>query len=140
MLGLDPEPRTMVDNRVWFGQKIALWRCKVAWDIAAKQAAEIVARCSHMTGCPAVAVESEPCLTDCPDREFRMSALVILNAARQFAPPSATKVAQQPYSAPTREYFSEIVAELAACQAELEKLRGAAVTLPPPNEPPKEQS
>jgi hypothetical protein len=134
MMGLDPELRTLVDNRVWFGQKLALWRSKVGWEITQKQAAEIVARCSHMTGCAGATDEHEPCLPDCPDREFRMSALVVLNAARQFAPPSASKIANQPYMAPSREYFSEIVAELAACQAELETLRGSATTLPPPND------
>ena len=135
MLGLDPEPRSTIDSRVWFGQKLALWRSKVGWDIAAKQAAEIVGRCSHMTGCPAESTETEPCLPDCPDREIRMSALVVLNAARQFAPPSASKLANQPYTAPSREYFSDVVGELAACQAEIETLRGTVVTMPPPNEP-----
>lgn len=137
MLGRDPEPRTTIDNRVWFGAKLALWRSKVGWEIAVKQAAEIVARCSHMTGCPAESVETEPCLADCPDREIRMSALVVLNAARDFAPPNASKLANQPYMAPSREYFSAAVADLAACQAELEALRGTVVTMPPPNEPPQ---
>jgi hypothetical protein len=132
MMGLDPEPRTMISSRVWFGQKLALWKSKVAWEITVKQAAEIVARCSHMTGCPAESTETEPCLQDCPDREIRMSALVILNAARQFAPPNASKIAGQAYSAPSRETFSGIVAELGACQVELETLRGTVVTMPPP--------
>ncbi len=137
MLGRDPEPRTLVDNRVWFGQKLALWRSKVAWDIAVRQASEIVARCSHMTGCAAESVETEPCLPDCPDREIRMSALVVLNAARQFAPVSAKKMMGQSYIPPSREYFSDIVSELAACQAELEVLRGTVVTVPPQNDPPQ---
>jgi len=135
MMGMAPEPRTLVDNRVWFGQKLALWRSKVAWDIAVKQAAEIVIRCSHMKGCPAETVETEPCLADCPDREIRMSALVILNAARDFAPSNAAKITSQSYLAPSREYFSAIVAELAACQAELATLRGTVVTMPPTSEP-----
>jgi hypothetical protein len=137
MLGLDPEPRTLVDNRVWFGQKLALWKSKVGWEIATKQAAEIVARCAHMTGCPAEKVETELCLRDCPDREIRMSALVVLNAARQFAPPVASKISGQLYTMPSREYFSAVVAELAACQAELETLRGTAMTMPPPSDPPQ---
>jgi hypothetical protein len=135
MLGLDPEKQTKVDNRVWFGQKLALWRSKYAWDLAAKQASEIVARCRHMTGCPAEVDEKEPCLPNCPDREFRMSALVVLNAARDFAPVNASKLAQQPYTMPSREYFSGVVGELAACQAELEILRGTVVTMPPDSDP-----
>ena len=139
MAGLDPEPRTLVDNRVWFGAKLALWRSKVAWDIAVKQAAEIVARCRHAGNCPGELDEGEPCLPECVDRETRMSALVVLNAARQFAPVSASKLANQPYLAPSREYFSDVVAELAASQAELETLRGTVVTMPPENDPPKLQ-
>ena len=133
MLGLAPVARTLVDNRVWFGQKLALWKSKVGFEIAAKQAAEILARCAHMTGCPAESDEGEgePCLADCPDRELRMSSLVILNAARAFAPPVASKISGQLYTMPSREYFSAVVAELAACQAELETLRGTAVTMPP---------
>jgi len=134
MMGFGPEPRTTVDNRVWFGQKLALWKSKVALEIAGKQAAEILARCAHMTGCPAESVETESCLPDCPDREIRMSALVILSAAHQLAPPVASKLAQ-PYTAPSRETFSAIVADLAACQAVLETLRGAAVTMPPFDDP-----
>jgi hypothetical protein len=139
MLGLDPEPRTAVDNRVWFGQKLALWRSKYAWDIVVKQAAEILPRCRHADGCVGATDEHEPCLGGCPDREIRMSALVVLNAARDFAPPSASKLAQQPYMPPSREYFSGIVAELAACQAELAVLRGTVVTAPSTNEPQLEE-
>jgi hypothetical protein len=137
MAGLDPEPRTTIDNRVWFAAKLALWRSKVAWEIVAKQAAEIVGRCSHMTGCPAESTETEPCLPDCPDREIRMSALVILNAARQSEPVNVSKLAQQPYMAPSREYFSAVVTELLVGQAELEVLRGTVVTMPPTSDPPQ---
>lgn len=137
LMGLDPEPRTPIDNRVWFGTKLALWRSQVAWEITFKQTAEILGRCAHMTGCPAESTETEPCLADCPDREIRMSALVILNAARQFAPINASKLANQPYTSPSREYFSGIVGQFAACQAELETLRGTVVTVPPTNDPPQ---
>jgi hypothetical protein len=137
MAGLAPELRTTVDNRVWFGAKLALWRSKYAWDIAVRQATEIVSRCRHEDDCDGANDETVPCLATCPDREIRMSALVVLNAARQFAPPIASKLANQPYLAPSREYFSDVVGELAACQAELEVLRGTVVTAPPENEPPK---
>ena len=137
MLGLDPEPKAKVDARVWFGQKLALWRSKVAWDIAVRQATEIVLRCRHADGCDGAKDEQSPCLPGCPDREIRLSALVVLSAARQFAPLSAAKLTQGAYVAPSREYFSEVVGELAACQAELEVLRGTVVTAPPENDPPK---
>ena len=137
LMGNTPEPKTPIANRVWSGAKLALWRSKVAWDIAVRQAADIVQRCRHAEGCDGGADENAPCLDSCPDREIRMSALVVLNAARQFAPPSASKLANQPYTAPSREFFADVVAELAACQAELETLRGTVVTAPPENETPK---
>jgi hypothetical protein len=137
MAGANPEKKTLVDNRVWFGAKLALWRSKVGWEIVLKQAAEIVGRCAHADGCPAESDETEPCLDGCPDREVRMSALVILSAARQSEPVSASKLAEQPYSMPSREYFASVVAELAACQAELEVLRGTVITMPPANDPPQ---
>ena len=52
---------------------------------------------------------------------------------------SASKLAQQPYTSPSREFFSDVVSELAACQAELEVLRGSVVTVPPENDPPQLQ-
>lgn len=135
MAALEPEPQTKIDNRVWFGMKLALWRGKVAGDIAVRQATEIASRCRHADGCAAIEDEFSTCLPACPDREIRLSALVVLNAGRQFAPVNASKLANQPYTAPSREYFSAVVAELAACQAELETLRGTVVTVPPTNEP-----
>ena len=77
----------------------------------------------------------------CPDRELRMSSLVILNAARMFAPITATRPAAELYMAPSREYFSEIMAELVTTQAELEAMRemaraaGVEVPMPQPIRP-----
>ena len=62
-----------------------------------------------------------------------MSALVILNAARQFAPVDARQLAKAPYYAPSREQFSEVLGELGAAQAELKALRGTVVTMPVEN-------
>lgn len=59
----------------------------------------------------------------CPDREVRMSALVILTAARQSAPVDAPKPSDEPYFAPSREYFSEVLSSLAVAQIEIERLR-----------------
>jgi hypothetical protein len=75
-----------------------------------------------MEGCAGKTSETSPCLPDCPDRELRASALVILNAARQFAPLDARRQADGPYYAPSRESFSETMAELGACQFEIDAL------------------
>ena len=66
----------------------------------------------------------KPIRSGCPDREKRLSALVILNAARQLAPVDARKPADAPYFAPSREYFSETLATLSACQIENAKFKG----------------
>jgi hypothetical protein len=116
-------------------QKLALWRSKVAWDIAVRQAEAIVDACDHDPECPGLTSETGICLPGCRDREIRMSALVILNAARQFAPINARQLAKMPYYAPSREHFSEVLGELGATQAELEAIRGSAITVPPEKVP-----
>ena len=124
------DEKVTVPARHWSAMQRALWRSKVAWEIAHKEATNLLERCSHMEGCEAKESEVVPCLPDCPDRELRLAALVILNAARQFAPLDARTQANAPYHVPSREYFSEVLAELGACQAELQALRGSTTTVP----------
>ena len=124
------DEKVPVPVRHWDGMKRALWRSKFAWEIVQREATALLARCAHMEGCAGKADETAPCLVDCPDRELRMSALVILNAARQFAPVDARRAAEGPYYAPSREHFSEVIAELGACQTELIALRGSTTTEP----------
>lgn len=135
MMGFESpdEKRVPIQVGHWNAQKLALWRSKAGWEIAARQAEEILDRCNHVDSCLAQVDETKPCAPDCPDRETWMSALVILNAAKRFAPVSAAKLAKAPYYAPSREQFSEVLAELAASQAELETLRGTVITVPPAN-------
>lgn len=125
MMGFDipGDEKVSVTAREWMAMRLALWRSKVAWDIVARSAAEIVAGAEHADGCPGKASESEPCLRECPDREVRLSALVILGAAKQ-STPDFHRPPDAPYFAPSREHFSEVVAELNAQRAELEMLRG----------------
>ena len=133
------DTKVLVSIRDWNAQKLALWRSKGLAEIAASEALTVVNRCEHLPKCPGIASETEPCLSPlyvrkddesesvltkgCPDREKRMSALVILNAARQLAPADARKPAQ-PYFAPSREYYSEVMAALGVSQIENEMLRG----------------
>lgn len=74
----------------------------------------------------------------CPDRELRMSLLVILNAARSFAPINARRPAGEPYFAPSREYFSEVMAELGALQLTADAMSAAllAAGIAPPEPSP----
>lgn len=127
MMGLESpgDQKVAISVRDWDALKRALWRSKIALEITARQALVILEECSHMPLCPGKTNENEPCFAGCVDREKRMSALVILNAARQLAPVDARKPAEGPYYAPTREYFSETLSALAAAQAEIEILRAA---------------
>ena len=139
LMGRESPADQKVSMRVgdWNAMKLALWRSRVALEIAAKEAEEIVARCTHAKGCPGVESETETCLPICGDREIRMSALVVLNAARQLAPVDARPLAAQPYYAPSREYFSEVIATFATMQAEVELLREivrkAGIEVPAPH-------
>jgi hypothetical protein len=136
LMGFDSPADKKVPIRIgdWNAMKLALWRSKHGWEIVMREATGILARCVHVPGCPGREIESEPCHAQCPDREARMSALVTLNAARMFSPVDVRKVAE-PYFAPSREYFSEVLSSLAVAQAELETLRAP---IPPPNEKPVE--
>jgi hypothetical protein len=145
MMGFETpgDQRVAVTMRDWNAMKLALWRSKAGWEIVARQAAEIVQACHHLDNCPGKTSETEPCFggirldsgpgeLGCPDRELRMSALVILNAARQFAPIEARKVANETYFAPSREYFSEVMSALSIAQAELEAMEALGVRIEPP--------
>lgn len=142
MMGLvsPGDQKVSLPIRDWSVIKLALWRSKGAFEIAARAAVDIISRCRHVDGCPGKTFEDEPCVADqyaphtdgtaaelvssgCPDREQRMSALVVLNAARAFAPVNAVRPANEPYMAPSREYYSEILAELVTAHAEIDALR-----------------
>ena len=135
------DQKVPVTVRDWNAQKLALWRSRGLSEIALREAEEIIARCRHLPGCLGAEEESAPCLATtyakveggdesevvtegCPDREIRMSALVILNAARQLSPEDA-RMPREPYFAPSREYYSEVIATLGATQIENEMLRAA---------------
>jgi len=124
MMGLDTESDRLVTIPVrhWNALKLAAWRHKTAWDAVEPEARRIVDHCEHAPGCPAT-TDDEPCNEDCPDRELRLSALVILAAAKQSTAVEAHRPANMPYIAPSREHFSEVLAELAAAQAELAAVR-----------------
>ena len=146
------DKKVPVSLRDWNAQKLALWHSRSLADLTIHEALEILNRCKHKDGCPGAKSETEPCfspaykkddgsesevLTEgCPDREQRMSVLVILNAARQLAPADARKPADQPYFAPSREYYSEVMATLGASQIENEMLRAllrdAGIAVPEP--------
>lgn len=126
------DQKVPVPARDWNAMKRAIWRSMDGWKRATLAAQEIVARCKHTPGCPGEKIETEPCLGTCPDREQRMSALVILNAARAHSPVNARQPADGQYFAPSREYFSEVLATLAAAQTELDMFHATYGPMPQP--------
>ena len=127
MMGLKTpgDQKVSVPVRDWNAMKLALWRSRTGWEITARSALEALGRCKHLEGCPGVGDDDEPCLAGCEDRETRMSLLVILGAARMFAPFDARRPAAESFLAPSREYFSEVMGELSAGQIENDALRAA---------------
>lgn len=140
MMGFDipGDARVPVPVRDWNAMKIAVWRMKTAFKITSKEAEATLGQCVHSEECPGADSETEPCLATCPDREVRMSALVILNAARRFSEVNAPRPADEPFFAPSREYYSEVLSDLAAVVTELEGLyaylraRGIEIEFPIP--------
>ena len=148
MMGLvnASDQKVALPIRDWNAMKLALWRSKVGWEIAERAALEILEQCVHLDGCPGKDDETAACLggvvfgqekteVGCPDREARMNALVVLNAARQFAPAEVRRPTDAPYHAPSREYFSEVITDLMATRAELEAIYTFLSTkgIEPPN-------
>jgi hypothetical protein len=127
----DADQRVTLPIRHWDAMKLALWRSKVAAEQSLRQARQLLGSCRHAPRCPGAQSETESCLPECPDRERRLSVLVILAAAKQLAPIDA-RIPANRYIAPSREHFSAVIAELAACQAELDALRAQGHTVTPP--------
>lgn len=134
MMGFETasDQRVQISMRDWDAVRRALWRSRTGWEAAMRSASEILQRCRHAEGCPGRDVETEPCLLECPDRETRMDALVVMAAARTLAPVDATRAANQPFIAPSREYYSEILYTLVVMQAQLDALRAQGVVIPEP--------
>jgi hypothetical protein len=134
MLGLetDGDKKVTLPVRHWEAMRLALWRNKVAWEAVLPQARLILVECGHVEGCPGISAESEPCGPDCPDRERRLSALVIIAAAKRFAAIDARRPTEATFIAPSRERFSEIISELMAAQLELDVLHAQGHTVTPP--------
>ena len=156
-LEVSGDQKVPVRARDWDAMKRAVWRSRTGFEIIEREIAVILDRCAHLDGCPGASDETAPCLgglrmwngrnvdgsndnggeIGCPDREIRASALVVLNVARQHMPVTARRPADAPYFAPSREYFSEVLAELAATQIELARLQSpisdahTEPTLPP---------
>lgn len=140
MMGFDNpgDQKVLVRVRDWNAVKLALWRSKESGKIIERSVLEILARCQHLEECPGEKIETEPCLRECPDREVRMSALVVLNAVRTGLPKDANKPAEGTYFAPSRELYSEMLVDWETTKMEnvalREALRRANVVMPVPGE------
>ena len=124
MMGFEApgDQRVPVSVRDWTAMKLAMWKSRFALEIVMRNASAILDRCKHEKDCPGATSETEPCFAGCPDREQRMDALVAMNAARMFAPINANQP-MEPYFAPSRERYCEMISELGATQVERDALR-----------------
>src|ERR1700676_4979631 len=109
LMGFDTpgDKKFSVSMRDWDGMKRAIWRSKLGWETVQRETSALLLRCAHMEGCAGKTDEQSPCLPDCPDREMRLSVLVMLNTARQSSPVIDRKPTDGAYFAPSREHFSE---------------------------------
>lgn len=143
MMGFEApgDQRVPVSVRDWTAMKLAMWKSRFALEIVMRKASAILDRCRHEKDCPGATVETEPCFAGCLDRETRMDALVALNAARMFAPINAN-APHEPYFAPSREKYSEMISQLGATEVERDALRemlrsmGVEPPTPPENTEP----
>lgn len=140
------DQRVQISMRDWDALRRAIWRSSMGWEAVMRSASDILQRCRHVEGCPGQHDETVSCSgrppsfenpnapqeAACPDRETRMDALVIMTAARMYSPTDARRPANDPFIAPSREYYSEILAALVVAQAQLEALRAAGVEIPEP--------
>jgi hypothetical protein len=81
-LRIPGDEKVTVPARHWQAARLALWRSKHAWDIAMREAKQVLDRCEHAPECAGKGNETEVCQRDCPGREARLSALVILRTPR----------------------------------------------------------
>ncbi len=126
MLGFQPDAKVTIDARHWEALRRIVWRMKVAWGFVEQECLALVATCRHVDGCRGAVESTEPCRAECPDRQTRLSALVVLANAREFARADARKPGAS-YIPPTREYFDAIVSDLVAAEVALDEVRRKVV-------------
>jgi hypothetical protein len=122
MLGFQPEGKVTIDVRHWDALRRIVWRMKTSWGFVENECNAIIATCRHVDGCRGAVDSTETCHPQCPDRQTRLSALVILANAREFARADVHKPGAN-YIPPTREYFDALVSDLATAEYTLEEVR-----------------
>lgn len=130
LLGFEPDHKVTIDSRHWESLKRIVWRMKTSWGFVGNESADLVASCRHTDGCPGAKSDSETCLRSCPDRQTRLSALVILANSREFekvTAPTPTKVSGAGYMPPTREFFDSLLSDLVAAQSENEFIKNLLI-------------
>jgi len=143
ILGFQPESKVSIDARHWESLKRIVWRMKTSWGFVESECRDLIASCQHAEGCLGADDIREPCLSSCPDRQTRLSALVIYANAREFISvnaPKPTSIEGGGYIPPTREFFDLVLSELVVAHAELDDMKKliqeSGATLPPTVSPP----
>lgn len=115
MLGIPKVEKVSIDVRQWRALRRQMVRMVLGWRIADREMALVLAGCRHDAGCPAREDRTQSCLSTCPDRETRLSALVVKHNAELYSMHGETLPKHgDDYRPPPREYFDAIVSELEA--------------------------
>jgi hypothetical protein len=119
LLGFQKPEMVSVDAKKWQAVRRQLVRLVIGWRYAAKESGRILETCRHADGCRAAAGDhTAPCLPACPDREVRLSALVIAHNAELYAMLRETMGlplrVDGDFHPPSRETWDAVVSELEA--------------------------
>lgn len=117
--GIAIDEKVPVSVRVWEGMRRSLARLMLTCAQMKREGDEMLSRCRHAPGCPGEKSELEACLADCPDREWRLSALVIrANAGAHVGAFRLPRVGPDDILAPpSREFLDRMIAELELLRA-----------------------
>jgi hypothetical protein len=97
---------------------------------------EMLTRCVHSPECPGKSDETVPCEPHCPDREWRLSALVIRRNCQQHVEKvgkvTLPRTADGILLPPPREFIEHIVAQNELLSAKLEERERVSTEPAPP--------
>jgi len=120
LLGFQAEEKVTIDAKRWQGVRRQLVRLVIGWRYAEKEASRILEVCRHAEGCLGASDRSKPCLPACPDREMRLSALVIQRNAEQYAMVRETLGlplrVEGEFHPPSRETWDAVISEIEAAR------------------------
>jgi hypothetical protein len=117
--GFQADEKVAVKVRTWEGIRRTLANMMETAVQVVRECDEQLERCKHAPGCTAQGGLVDPCPPECPDREFRLSALVIrANFARYVGMYTLPKGNSEGVTLPpAREFLDQMISELELLRA-----------------------